>query len=103
MQHFNQLTPAEAERLAILIEECGETIQAASKVLRHGWESYDPTLPEGERVTNRMHLSKEIGHIYAAVNTMTMVRPVADLAAPTIYLAQRKKSETIHQWTHHQS
>lgn len=24
MDHFNQLTPAEAERLAMLAEECGE-------------------------------------------------------------------------------
>ena len=35
--HFNKLTPAQAERLAILIEECGEVIQAATKILRHGY------------------------------------------------------------------
>lgn len=38
-QHFNQLKPSEAERLACLIEECGEVIQAAGKILRHGYKS----------------------------------------------------------------
>jgi hypothetical protein len=41
-QHFNGLTPAEAERLALLAEECGEVIQAIGKVLRHGYESRHP-------------------------------------------------------------
>ena len=30
-EHFNQLTPAEAERLALLAEECGEVMQAAAQ------------------------------------------------------------------------
>ena len=34
--HFNNLTPGEAERLAILAEECGEVIQIIGKILRHG-------------------------------------------------------------------
>lgn len=37
-----ELTNAERERLVMLMEECGELIQATSKVLRHGWESYHP-------------------------------------------------------------
>lgn len=35
-RHFNNLTPGEAERLAMLAEECGEVIQAVGKILRHG-------------------------------------------------------------------
>jgi NTP pyrophosphatase (non-canonical NTP hydrolase) len=61
--HFNQLSPAEAERLAFLIEECGEVIQAASKVLRHGYESFDPTIPIHERLTNRGALARELGDV----------------------------------------
>ncbi len=34
MTHFNELTPAEAERLAYLAEECGEAIQIIGKILR---------------------------------------------------------------------
>ncbi len=57
-QHFNGLHPAEAERLALLIEECGEVVQAASKVLRHGYKSYDPTVRGGP--DNQEALAKEI-------------------------------------------
>ena len=37
------LTEAEAERLAMLAEECAEVIQAVSKILRFGWRdgNYD--------------------------------------------------------------
>jgi NTP pyrophosphatase (non-canonical NTP hydrolase) len=36
------VTEAERERLVILMEECGEVIQACSKIIRHGWHSkYD--------------------------------------------------------------
>jgi hypothetical protein len=52
------LTPAEAERLTILIEECGEVIQACSKVLRHGWDS---TYDNG--ITNRQQLEIELGDV----------------------------------------
>lgn len=62
MEHFNRLTPAEAERLALLAEECGEVIQAIGKVLRHGFES---THPDGGP-TNRESLERECGDVYHA-------------------------------------
>ncbi len=40
--HFNRLTPAEAERLAMLAEEAAEVIQIVGKILRHGYASYHP-------------------------------------------------------------
>jgi len=40
--HFNELSPGQAERLAILLEECGEVVQICGKILRHGYESYHP-------------------------------------------------------------
>jgi hypothetical protein len=46
------LNPAQAERLAILAEECGEIVQVIGKILRHGFES---THPEGGP-TNRQLL-----------------------------------------------
>ena len=42
MEHFNKLTPAEAERLAMLAEECGEVVQIVGKILRHGYDSQHP-------------------------------------------------------------
>lgn len=42
-EHFNRLTPSEAERLAYLMEEMAEAAQIIGKILRHGYESKDPT------------------------------------------------------------
>ena len=36
---FNKLSAAEAERLALLLEELGEAQQAIGKILRHGYEN----------------------------------------------------------------
>lgn len=69
-EHFNGLTPAEAERLAILAEEAGEIVQAVGKILRHGYESYNP---HGDRtVTNRMALERECGDIAAVLHDMCL-------------------------------
>jgi NTP pyrophosphatase (non-canonical NTP hydrolase) len=66
--HFNQLTPAEAERLAMLAEECGEVIQVIGKILRHGYDSYHPANP---RVTNRDLLAKELRDVNAVLHAMS--------------------------------
>lgn len=65
--HFNQLTPAEAERLAMLAEEAGEIVQIVCKILRHGYESYHPENP-GE--TNRDLLANEVCDLLAVVQMM---------------------------------
>ena len=54
--HFNGLTPAEAERLAMLAEECGEVIQMVGKILRHGYDSYHPADPN---TTNKQLLGRD--------------------------------------------
>lgn len=65
--HFNNLTPAEAERLAMLAEECGEVIQVIGKILRHGYESCHPV--SGER--NRDRLQAEVTDVLAVLVLMT--------------------------------
>ncbi len=62
--HFNQLTPAQAERLAILMEECGEVVQIIGKILRHGYDSCSPFGASQE--TNRQALVRELFDIKAA-------------------------------------
>ncbi len=62
-EHFNQLSPSEAERLAMLAEGCGEVVQAIGKILRHGYES---THPDGGP-TNRATLERECGDVYHSI------------------------------------
>ena len=65
--HFNGLTPAQAERLAMLAEECGEVIQIIGKILRHGYESYHPNNPS---VTNRTLLGRELTDLIAVAASL---------------------------------
>lgn len=71
------LTLAQAERLEMLIEECGEVIQAATKILRHG---YDSTHPDNEDESgthnNRTDLEDEIKDVLSVVSGMGVKRDV---------------------------
>lgn len=68
MEQFNKLTFAQQERLAILSEELSEAIQIVGKILRHGYDSYNPNDPE--QVPNKILLEEEIGHVYYAVEAL---------------------------------
>ena len=68
MEHFNKLTPAEAERLAMLAEECGEVIQMIGKIMRHGYDSYHPADPT---ITNRTLLGRELTDLYAVAASLS--------------------------------
>lgn len=61
---FNGLTPAQAERLDILAEECAEVIQAIMKIKRHGFDSVNPAALSME--TNRQTLMRELFDVAAA-------------------------------------
>ena len=65
--HFNGLTPAEAERLAMLAEECGEVIQLVGKILRHGYDSYHPADPN---TTNKQLLGRELTDLQAVASAL---------------------------------
>lgn len=95
MDHFNKLTHAESERLAVLVEECGEVVQIGMKILRHGYESCHPNSEE----TNREDLEKEIGHIQAAYEMMTKA---GDISTIETHNSAFIKSQKIAKWLHHQ-
>lgn len=97
MEHFNQLSPAEAERLALLGEELGETQQAIGKILRHGYESKNPFNPNGR--TNREDLEKEIADVYVAARMMFNAGDIRRTACAT---HEEIKAETVKQYLHHQ-
>jgi len=93
---FNKLSPAEAERLALLLEELGEAQQAIGKILRHGYDNRSPFEDDGN---NRNDLCKEIGHVYAAVHLMVKAEDISHniiLEDKGIKLIQVKK------YLHHQ-
>lgn len=62
---MNNLTPAQIERLAILIEECSEVQQIACKILRHGYDSKNPLIDDS--LTNRQLLQNEMGDLLFAI------------------------------------
>lgn len=95
MKHFNGLTPAQAERLALLIEELGEAAQAAGKILRHGYESRHPN----GGPTNRENLEKELGDVRFANDLLC---GSSDVSRLSIVSAIQKKTGTVQPFLHHQ-
>ena len=93
--NFNKLTPAETERLALLMEECGEVVQVIGKILRHGYESMHPL--GGDR--NRELLEKECGDVRQA---MIMLCNAGDLSKAAIHEHADNKAKTVAIYLHHQ-
>ncbi len=53
------------ERLVLLVEECGEVIQAATKCLRFGWDRDQPDYGVNHKV-----LAKEVGDLLGVVDAL---------------------------------
>jgi NTP pyrophosphatase (non-canonical NTP hydrolase) len=96
-EHFNSLTPAEAERLACLAEECGEVIQIIGKILRHGFDDWSPL--DDTKTTNRQNLERELGDLSAVCHRMEIG---GDIRRGPIQEAHEAKLEKLPKWTHHQ-
>lgn len=102
--HFNGLTEAEAERLAILAEECGEVIQATMKILRHGYFRKDPDAAEAVTggaawENNRESLERELVDLSHAMRRMEIE---GDVNAARIVNRAASKPERIKAYLHHQ-
>lgn len=109
--HFNRLTPAELERLAYLAEEMCEAGQIIGKILRHGYDSFDPTDPmnrvvgvEGQGIgrtldvtTNRQLLARELGDVQRGLN---MMLAAGDLVEAEIWQVIAKGAPS--KYMHHQ-
>ena len=101
MGHFNKLSPAETERLALLAEEMGEAIQIIGKILRHGYESHNPTIkvPEDELpMTNRQLLEKELGDVCCAIDYIAF-----DINVSTMHRNRTMKHARVRKYLHHQT
>ncbi|MEH6358963.1 MAG: hypothetical protein V7745_08235 [Pseudomonadales bacterium] len=67
--HAEPVTPHQLELLVILMEECAEVTQRASKAIRFGLEEVQP----GQEYTNAQRLAHEIGDINEVVNRLCSV------------------------------
>lgn len=96
-EHFNRLSPAEAERLALLLEEMGEAQQIIGKILRHGYESFNPK--DDKETPNRKLLEKELGDVRHA---MIRLCEAGDLNKEGIHDHADRKRVTVERYLHHQ-
>lgn len=95
-KHFNGLTPAEHERLTLIMEEAGEVVQAIGKILRHGYENFNPF--DEEKTTNRKLLEKELGDFQWAVG---FAIDSGDLDGGSIFVNNHLKSHSVRKYLHH--
>jgi hypothetical protein len=93
---FNKLTPEEVERLALLLEELGEAIQAVGKVLRHGYDSKHPSDLDGP--DNRAMLHHDLGDVYAAIDLMIST---ADLSSDDLEQFASEKVNRMKKYLHY--
>lgn len=89
----NELSPAEAERLAMLAEEAGEIVQAVAKILRHGYRSHHPDEPG---VSNRHRLSHEVADLHAVLRLMDRAGDAVSPTAARIESAMHRKLRYAH-------
>lgn len=97
----NNLTAAELERLAILGEYMGEAQVIIGKIIRHGYESYNPNavqLAGVAPITNRELLEKELGKVSAAINFMNLG---GDIERDAIQGYSIRQMKTANRWLHH--
>ena len=92
----NNLTRAQMERLVLVIEECSEIQHIASKILRHGWESYHPN---DVTVSNRQLLEKELGDLAFVIH---MLLKMKDVNEDNIGRYAEEKKDSIQKYLHYE-
>lgn len=93
---FNNLSPAELERLALVAEECAEVQQIIMKIIRHGYESYHPN--DLDKITNRILLTKELGDLVFCIGLMVAYE---DVDHASVEEAIDEKSSRVWKYLHH--
>lgn len=94
---MTNLTKAQRERLVMLTEECAEIIHAASKILRHGYESYNPDAQV--KISNRRQLEKECVDLRAVFYLMEDGGDIDSGSTDDVIKASERKLR----YAHHQS
>lgn len=94
--HFNRLTPAQDERLALLLEELAEALQCVGKIQRHGYNSRGL---DARNPTNKENLERELGD---AMHAITRLCQSGDLSHEAITQAEHMKAVSVVPYLHHQ-
>lgn len=95
MAAFAGLTEAQRERLEMLAEEASEVVHAVTKILRHGYDSYNPHEPGAG--SNRDQLVRELADFDAV--SLTMIHE-GDFPLAGVDYAERWMRKL--RFTHHQ-
>lgn len=90
---MHHLPNDEIERLAWLLEESGEVVQAIGKIQRFGWHQPKPSNAE---VTGLSMLTQEVGDLIAIINIMV---ERGDLKKEELEQAAARKREKLKNYT----
>lgn len=93
---FGNLTNAQRERLEMLAEEAAEVVKACTKILRHGYDSYNPNVQIHK--TNALDLENELMDLWTVYERMA---DYGDLGRINFYDTPRVWSMKL-KYTHHQ-
>ena len=102
--HQPEISEAELERLVLLMEECSEVTQACSKIIRNGWEAFNPH--RDQLTSNRESLTNELQDLLGTVLKMQQrgdfklpLRPVHEVPfqRPETEVAPPQQTGTGHQ------
>ncbi len=92
------MTPDQHERLSMLLEEAGEVVQICGKILRNGYDSYNPF--DENKTTNKDLLEKELTDLYVIMDKMNAYYDInLDLNQARLDKIWKKKLK----WTHNQN
>lgn len=90
------LSHAQTERLALIMEELAESIHMAAKCLRHG---YDSTHRDYNYLRNQQLLEKELGDVQAAISLLIRAEDVSD---KEIQRHMEEKLKKVRRYLHYQ-
>ena len=97
MGAINELNEEQLERLALVSEELGEAQAKIGKILRHGYESTNPTVNDG--MTNREDLERELADVLYSIR---LLAEAGDVSATAIEQRFHVKAKSVQRWLHHQ-
>jgi hypothetical protein len=92
------LTDYERELLVILMEECAEVIQAASKLIRFGKENRPPTGFPHSEISNSTYLGLEAGDLDYMIR---LVREAGIISLKDIGAGHQRKMARLDQYMQH--